>query len=121
MRFLLLGASAPMTGAEARSATRRRVGAITDMAIEDRGVPASTRVLIIARAPVWTEGLYRALRRFHARGGSVVVLDAISMSRKASRSGGAIAIDGQQSADVEALDPIWTISGAVTAFPRAAR
>ncbi|MDP4668065.1 MAG: hypothetical protein NWS62_04845 [Gaiellales bacterium] len=107
--------------AEARSATRRRVGAITDMAIEDRGVPASTRVLIIARAPVWTEGLYRALRRFHARGGSVVVLDAISMSRKASRSGGAIAIDGQQSADVEALDPIWTISGAVTAFPRAAR
>ena len=35
--------------------------------------------------------------------------------------GGAIPIDGQQSADVEALDPIWTISGAVTAFPRAAR
>jgi hypothetical protein len=49
------------------------------------------------------------------------VLDAISLSRKASRSGGAIAIDGPKSADVGALDPIWTISGALTAFPRAAR
>jgi hypothetical protein len=107
--------------AEARASTRRRVGAITDRAIEDRGVPAATKVVIISSAPVWTDGLYAALRRFHARGGTIVVLDAISMSRRASRSGGAITIEGQKAADVEALDPIWTISGATSALGRRGR
>jgi hypothetical protein len=104
--------------AEARAATHRKVGAITDMAIEDRGVPAGTKVLIVGNAPVWTESLYAAIRRFHARGGTVVVLDAISMTRKAVRSGDAITIAGQEHADVQALQPIWTVSGSATAFAR---
>ena len=107
--------------ADARAATRRKVGAITDQAIEDRGVPPRTKVLIISNAPVWTAPLYAAIKRFQARGGTVVVLDAVSMTRKAVRSGEAITIVGQQRADVEALDPIWTVSGAVTAFARRGR
>ncbi|MGI9188052.1 MAG: hypothetical protein ACR2J9_11155 [Gaiellales bacterium] len=113
-QFALLG----RISAEAHAATRRKVGAITDMAIEDRGVPARTKVLIIGNAPVWTEPLYAAIKRFRARGGTVVVLDAISMTRKATRTGEAITIDGQEHADVQALDPIWTVSGAATAFAR---
>ena len=104
--------------ADARAATRRTVGAITDRRIEDAGVPRRTRVLIIANAPVWTPGLYAALRRFHARGGLIAILDATSLSRRAMRSGDAITIDGQAPADVAALDPIWTVSGTVTAFAR---
>ena len=107
--------------AEARAATGRTVGAITDRAIEDRGVPRDTRVLIIARAPVWTPGLYDALRRFRARGGTIAILDALSLSREARRSGNAITIVGQATADVQALDPIWTISGTATAFARTRR
>ncbi|MGI9117728.1 MAG: hypothetical protein ACR2JV_08875 [Gaiellales bacterium] len=104
--------------AQARTATRRTVGAITDMAIEDHGVPARTKVLIISGAPVWTPAEYAAILRFHKRGGTVVVLDAISMSRRATRVQDAIRIEGQQAADVQALDPIWTVSGAETAFAR---
>ena len=50
-----------------------------------------------------------------------MVLDAVSMTRKAVRSGEAITIIGQQRADVQALDPIWTVSGAATAFARRGR
>ena len=107
--------------ADARAATRRKVGAITAQAIEDRGVPPRTKVLIISNAPVWTAPLYAAIKRFQARGGTVVVLDAVSMTRKAVRSGEAITIIGQQRADVQALDPIWTVSGAATAFARRGR
>lgn len=107
--------------ADARAATRRKVGAITDQAIEDRGVPPRTKVLIISNAPVWTAPLYSAIKRFQARGGTVVVLDAISMTRKAVRSGAAITIVGRERADVDALDPIWTVSGAATAFARRGR
>jgi hypothetical protein len=107
--------------AEARAATRRKVGAITDQAIEDRGVPPRTKVLIIANAPVWTDALYAKLRQFQRRGGTIVVLDAISMTRKAERSGDAITIIGQRRADVQALEPIWTISGSATAFARRGR
>jgi hypothetical protein len=104
--------------AEARGATHRTVGAITDMAIEDRGIPARTKVLIISNAPVWTTPLYAAIKSFQARGGTVVVLDAISMTRKAVRSGDAITIVGQRHADVQALQPIWTVSGSGAAFAR---
>lgn len=107
--------------ADARAATHRKVGAITDMAIEDRGVPARTKVLIIGNAPVWTAPLYAAIKRFRAGGGTVVVLDAISMTRKAVRSGDAITITGQEHADVQALNPIWTVSGSATAFARRGR
>ena len=107
--------------ADARAATRRKVGAITDMAIEDGGVPARTKVLIIGNAPVWTEPLYTAIKRFQARGGTVVVLDAVSMTRKAIRTGEAITIVGQEHADVQALNPIWTVSGAATVFARRGR
>jgi len=107
--------------ADARAATRRKVGAITDQAIEDRGVPPRTKVLIISNAPVWTAPLYAAIKQFRARGGTVVVLDAISMTRKAVRSGEAITLVSQQAADVEALDPIWTVSGAATVFARRGR
>jgi hypothetical protein len=107
--------------ADARAATRRKVGAITDMAIEEGGVPARTKVLIIGNAPVWTESLYTAIKRFQARGGTIVVLDAVSMTRKAIRTGEAITIIGQEHADVQALDPIWTVSGAATVFARRGR
>ena len=107
--------------AGARGATRRTVGAITDRAIEDRGVPRGTRVLIIARAPVWTAGLYDALRRFRAGGGTIAILDALSLTREAHRSGNAISIVGQATADIAALDPIWTISGTATAFAKTRR
>ena len=107
--------------AEARAATRRPVGAITDRQIESSGVPRRTRVLIISRAPVWTPGLYAALQRFRARGGTLAILDAQSLSRKARRSGDAITIDGQTPADVAALSPIWTVSGTATAFARPRR
>ena len=107
--------------AQARAATRRKVGAITDQVIEDRGVPPRTKVLIIANAPVWTDALYARLRQFQRRGGTIVVLDAISMTRKAERSGDAITIIGQRRADVQALEPIWTISGSATAFARRGR
>ena len=114
MDFAALG----RISADARAATHRKVGAITDMAIEDRGIPAGTKVLIIGNAPVWTAPLYAAIARFQAHGGTVVVLDAISMTRKAVRSGGAITIAGQEHADVQALHPIWTVSGSATAFSR---
>ena len=104
--------------ADARAATHRKVGAITDMAIEDRGIPTGTKVLIIGNAPVWTTPLYAAIKRFQVHGGTVVVLDAVSMTRKAVRSGGAITIVGQEHADVQALHPIWTVSGSATAFSR---
>ena len=104
--------------AEARSATRRKVGAITDRTIEDRGLPPGARVLIISNAPVWTAPLYAAIRRFQSNGGTIVVLDAVSMTRKATRSGDAISIDGQVHADVEALQPIWTVSGSAAALAR---
>lgn len=107
--------------AGARASTHRTVGAITDQAIEDRGVPGRAKVLIIANAPVWTTPLYAAIKRFHDAGGTVVVLDAISMTRHATRSGDAITIDGQRHADVQALEPIWTVSGAGTAFTRRKR
>jgi len=51
----------------------------------------------------------------------VVVLDAISMTRKAVRSGEAITLIGKERANVDALDPIWTVSGAATAFARRGR
>ena len=107
--------------AQARAATHRTVGAISDMAIEDHGIPPRTKVLIISNAPVWTAPLYAAIKRFQARGGTVVVLDAISMTRKAVRSGGAITIVGQQHADVQALQPIWTVSGSASALTRRKR
>ena len=123
-RFVTVAADLAALGrvsADARAATRRKVGAITDMAIEEGGVPARTKVLIIGNAPVWTESLYTAIKRFQARGGTIVVLDAVSMTRKAIRTGEAITIIGQEHADVQALDPIWTVSGAATVFARRGR
>lgn len=71
---------------------RSESGAITDRAIENRGVPRGTRLLVIARAPVWTPGLIQRLRRFSARGGRVLILDQRSLRRAATRSGDAIVI-----------------------------
>ena len=81
-------------------------------------MPRSTKVLIISRAPVWTPGLYAELKRFRARGGTIAVLDALSLSRAAQRTADAITITGPDPADVAALKPIWTISGTATAFSR---
>ena len=106
--------------AAAAAATRRRVGAITDMAVEDKGVPAGAKVLVISHAPVWTPGLLAALRRFHAAGGTIAILDSSSLTQRAQRSGGAITLDGRVRAPLAGLAPIWTVSGTATAF-RAAR
>ena len=88
----------------------RTVGAITDQAIEAQGLPRSARVLIITDAPVWTPGLLARLRAFVARGGQVVLLDSVSLSRKAMLSGNALTIIGQQPADITALEPLTSLS-----------
>jgi len=86
------------------------VGAITDQSIEAHGLPRSARVLVITDAPVWTAGLLTRLQAFVARGGQVVILDAISLSRKATLSGNALTIDGDQRADTSVLQPLTSLS-----------
>ncbi len=97
--------------------TERRVGAIADGAIERRGVPRGTRLVAIADAPVWTPGLMRALKRFRARGGLVVVLDDTSLVRRAERDGAAITLDGGPDEPAAGrLDPLRTIGEAEAAL-----
>jgi len=97
------------------AATRRSgvqtVGAITDQRIEARGVPRSARVLIITDAPVWTADLLVRLRAFVARGGRVVILDSVSLTRKATLSGNALTIVGPEAANTSGLNPSSSLSG----------
>jgi len=82
--------------ARTRETTQRQLrvglGSITDRSIEDDGVPANTQLLVIARAPVWTPGLMRELRRFSQRGGRVLILDERSLRRSAERTADAIVL-----------------------------
>jgi hypothetical protein len=86
------------------------VGAITDQSIEARGLPRSARVLIITDAPIWTPGLLERLRAFVARGGRVVILDSVSLTRKATLSGNALTLVGREAANTAALNPSSTLS-----------
>jgi hypothetical protein len=86
------------------------VGAITDQSIEARGLPRSARVLIIADAPIWTPGLLERLRTFAARGGSVVILDSTSLTRKATLSGNALTLVAREAANTSALNPSSSLS-----------
>ena len=96
--------------------TDARVGAITDGAIERRGVPRGTRLVAIADAPVWTPGLLRALKRFRARGGLVLVLDDASLVRRATRAGNAITLEVGSDPTADRLDPLRTIGAAADAL-----
>ncbi len=78
--------------ARLRTGLRSSIGAITDRALEGRGVPRGTRLVVIARAPVWTPTLIERLRRFSARGGRVLILDRRSLRRAAARTGDAIVL-----------------------------
>jgi len=98
------------TVAATQSSGIHKVGAITDQAIEARGLPRSARVLVITDAPVWTAGLLARLQGFVARGGQVVILDTVSLSRKATLSGNALTIDGAQRADTSVLQPLTSLS-----------
>lgn len=71
---------------------RGGTGAITDRALERRGVPRGTRLVVIANAPVWTPRLIERLRRFGSRGGRVLILDQRSLRRAATNSGDAIVL-----------------------------
>lgn len=88
----------------------RKVGAITDRAIEARGLPRSARVLVIADAPVWTPGLLSRLRAFVAGGGRVVILDDTSLTRKATLSGNALTMVGDEPANTSVLQPLTSLS-----------
>ena len=98
--------------------TKRRVGAVSDAAIEARGVPRGARLVAIAEAPVWTPGLIRALQRFQARGGLVLVLDDASLQRRAERTGNAITLDTGTASAVDELAPLRTIGEADAALTR---
>ena len=80
--------------ARTRDTTQRRLrtnlGSVTDRSIEQDGVPEGVRLLVIARAPVWTPGLIDELRRFSRRGGRVLILDERSFRRAAERTEDAI-------------------------------
>lgn len=98
------------TVAATRRSGVRTVGAITDQAIEARGLPRSSRVLIISDAPVWTPGLLARLRTFVARGGQVVILDVVSLTRKATLSGNALTMIGQEPANIAVLQPLSSLA-----------
>jgi hypothetical protein len=96
--------------------TERRVGSIADAAIERRGVPRGTRLVVIADAPVWTPGLLRALERFRSRGGLVLALDDASLVRRAERAGDAITLDAGSAPVADRLEPLRTIGAAQAAL-----
>lgn len=104
------------TGAEARRTLRRPLGSVTDASIERRGVPRTARVVVIAEAPVWTEGLVRTLRAFQRRGGIVVVLDDASLTRLAVRSGGAIVLGADARPGSSALPVVRSLRAARAAL-----
>jgi hypothetical protein len=49
-------------------------GAITDRALEERGVPAGARLLVLAGLQVWTPALRERVAAFRARGGRLLLL-----------------------------------------------
>lgn len=99
---------------EARTANglRSSLGAITDRAIENRGVPRGTRLVVIADAPVWTSGLVERLRRFGARGGRVLILDQRSLRRAAARNGDAIVLGPARRPNFQGIRTIATTARA---------
>ena len=88
----------------------RTVGAITDQTIEAHGLPRSARVLVITDAPIWTPGLLVHLQAFVARGGQIVILDNVSLTRKATLSGNALTLVGEQSANTAGLQPLSSLN-----------
>lgn len=68
-----------------------RSGAITDQRIEEEGVPAATRLLLVPALRVWTPGLRDRLRTF-VRGGGRVALIGAPFDRRGLRDGRAIAV-----------------------------
>ncbi len=101
-------------GSAVRAELDRPLGAISDQAIEQRGVPRGTRLLVIAGAPVWTEELVSRLERFVSRGGQILILDTTSFSRQAERTGNAITIVGPARPDLTRVAPLSTLAEART-------
>ena len=97
-----------------------RVGAVSDQFIEDHGVPAAARIVVISRASVWTDGLFQRLRAFVARGGQVLLLDDASLQQRAIRSASAITLDRHVAPPIAQLAPLRAISDA-TARPKPLR
>ncbi len=101
-----------------RTGLDRNVGAITDANIERRGVPTGTRLLVIADAPVWTEGLLKSLRRYQNRGGQILIIGSTSLTQEARRSGSAITLlertapTGDPLATASTLDEATRVLGA---------
>ncbi len=92
------------------------VGAVTDAAVEDRGVPRGVRVLAVAGASVWTDGLLARLAAFQRRGGTLLVLGDDAFTRAATRSGNGITIVRRTTPALDALAPARTIDEARAAL-----
>ena len=108
------------TGAQVSSGLGRRVGAITDLAIEDQGVPRGTRVLVIYASPIWTKGLVTELQAFTRRGGTILLIDDKSLTQEATRMPNAILLGDRTPPQTDALRVVRTISEAKAALPAAA-